>query len=52
MGKVILLPSIEKKIIEQQNNIELLKILIEKYIPENKSFVLNKIKNEQKAIYL
>lgn len=33
---------------EQKENIKQLKKLVEKYIPENKKFVVNKIKNEQR----
>ncbi len=32
---------------ERKNNIRELKVLIEKYIPENKKFVMGKIKKEQ-----
>ncbi len=43
MGKIIKHPAI----IEKQNNINQLKALIDKYIPEKKKFVMDKIKQEQ-----
>lgn len=45
MGKVIKMFSDLKS--EQKENVKQLKKLVEKYIPENKKFVVNKIKNEQ-----
>ena len=47
MGVIIKMPHIQEKEYEIKNNIKQLKYLIDKYIPENKKFVINKIKNEQ-----
>lgn len=45
MGKIIKMFSDFHS--EKKENIKQLKKLIEKYIPENKNFVVNKIKKEQ-----
>ena len=34
---------------ESENNVKELKVLIDKYIVENKNFVINKIKDEQRT---
>ncbi len=47
MGKVILMPNVRQKKIESRNNIQQLKVLVNKYISIDKKRVINKIKNEQ-----
>ena len=47
MSKVIHLCVSVKKILESKRNIEQLDLLIDKYLPEKKKFVKDKIKKEQ-----